>query len=201
MHCVTLLTWLLGGRAHPSWFTVECLQALRHGVKLWGRAYSELWDTLLVRMVWQWIGHVLRMPPSSLTRSVLLDLRPSSGQRRSRTGPDNSGHRSVIRYLQHQGLELHVAEDRSQWKELETSWLRHNGVPPVPDSQANIFPLSGDKYMWTRRCLQGSFHGQQVLVCDVTHPLERCFWNWTASMDGANNHTVAMVWQLCSKAF
>ena len=175
VHCVTLLTWLLGGRAHPSWFTVECLQALRHGVKLWGRAYSELWDTLLVRMVWQWIGHVLRMPPSSLTRSVLLDLRPSSGQRRSRTGPDNSGHRSVIRYLQHQGLELHVAEDRSQWKDLETSWLRHNGVPPVPDSQANIFPLPGDKYMWTRRCLQGSFHGQQVLVCDVTHPLERCF--------------------------
>ena len=175
VHCVTLLTWLLGGRAHPSWFTVGCLQALRHGVKLWGRAYSELWDTLLVRMVWQWIGHVLRMPPSSLTRSVLLDLRPSSGQRRSRTGPDNSGHRSVIRYLQHQGLELHVAEDRSQWKDLETSWLRHNGVPPVPDSQANIFPLPGDKYMWTRRCLQGSFHGQQVLVCDVTHPLERCF--------------------------
>ena len=31
------------------------------------------------------------------------------------------------------------------------------------------------KCMWTRRCLQGSFHGQQVFVCDVTHPLERCF--------------------------
>lgn len=87
------------------------------------------WDTLLVRMVWQWIGHVVCMPPSSLTRPVLLDLRPSSGQRRSRTGPD--------------------------WEDLENSWLRHNGVPLVPKSHANIFPLPGDKCMWTRRCLQG----------------------------------------------
>lgn len=175
VHCVTLLTWLLGGRARPSWFAVECLQALRHSVKLWGRAYSELWDTLLVRMVWQWIGHVLRMPPSSLARCVLLDLKPYAGERRSRTGPDNSGHRSVIRYLQHQGLDLNVAVDRRQWQDLEICWLRHNGVPLVPASPSNIFPLSGDKYMWTRRCLQGSFHGQQVFVCDVTHPLDRCF--------------------------
>ena len=26
VHCVTLLTWLLGGRAHFAWFDVECLQ-------------------------------------------------------------------------------------------------------------------------------------------------------------------------------
>ena len=126
-------------------------------------------------MVWQWIGHVLRMPATSLTRCVLLELRPSSGQRRGRTGPDNSGHRSVIRYLQHQGMEFHVAADRCQWRDLENQWLRHNGVPLVLESPVNIFPLSGNKYMWTRRCLQGSFHGQQVFVCDVTHPLNRCF--------------------------
>ena len=101
-HCVTLLTWLLGGRAHFAWFDVECLQVLWHSVKLWGRIiriYSELWDTLLAVSVWQWIGHVLRMPSTSLTRCVLLDLRPSFGQRRNRAGPHNSGHRSVIRYL------------------------------------------------------------------------------------------------------
>ena len=39
---VTLLTWMLGGRAHPSWFAVECLQALRHAVKLWGRTSLKL---------------------------------------------------------------------------------------------------------------------------------------------------------------
>ena len=114
VHCVTLLTWLLGGRAHFAWFDVECLQVLRHCVKLWGCIYSELWDTLLAVSVWEWIGHVLRMPSTSLTRCVLLDLHPSFGQRRNRTGPDNSGHRSVIRYLMHQGLDIALAADRMQ---------------------------------------------------------------------------------------
>ena len=70
---VTLLGWMLGARAHSSWFAVECLQVLRHAVKLWGRTYSEPWDVLLARMVWRWVGHVLRMPEAALVRSVLLD--------------------------------------------------------------------------------------------------------------------------------
>ena len=104
VHCVTLLAWLLGGRAHPSWFEVECLQVLRHGVKLWGRSYTELWDSLLVRMVWQWVGHILRQPESSLTQSALVGLQPAQHQRRLRIGPDNSGHRPVLRYLQHKHI-------------------------------------------------------------------------------------------------
>ena len=98
VHCVTLLAWLLGARAHNSWFAVECLQVLRHCVKLWARVYSQIWDSLLARKVWQWIRHVLRMPLASLTRSVLLGLQPSEQQRRTRTGPNTSGHRNVIRF-------------------------------------------------------------------------------------------------------
>ena len=116
VHFVTLLTWMLGGRAHPSWFAVECLQALRHAVELWGRTFTETWDRLLARMVWRWVGHVLRVPPTSLVPSVLLGLQSTaslhSGLRRRRTGPNNSGHRNVIRYLQHRGISLETALDR-----------------------------------------------------------------------------------------
>ena len=37
----------------------------------------------------------------------------------------------------------------------------------------NVFKLPGDKFLWTRRCLQGAFHGQQLFVCDVTDSLQR----------------------------
>ena len=86
---------LLGGRAHPSWFAVECLQARRRAVKLRGRTFSETLDRLLARMVWCLVGHVLRMPPASLVRSVLLD-NLHSGLRRKRTRPNNSGHHIQI---------------------------------------------------------------------------------------------------------
>ena len=146
VHCVTLLTWLLGGRAHPSWFTVECLQVLRHGVKLWGRSFTEPWNSLLVRMVWQWVGHVLRQPESSLTRSVLLGLQPALHQRRLRTGPNNSGHRPVLRYLQHRNIPLETATDKQQWRNLEEPGLRHNEVCG-PVSRANVFAIACDKHM------------------------------------------------------
>ena len=46
VHCVTLLAWLLGARAHNSWFEVGCLQVLRHSVQLWARVCSQVWDSL-----------------------------------------------------------------------------------------------------------------------------------------------------------
>ena len=56
VHHSTLLTWLLGGRAHVSWFSVECIGALRHGVKMWAGAFAEQWGCLLAAMVWQWLA-------------------------------------------------------------------------------------------------------------------------------------------------
>ena len=173
VHCVTLLTWVLGGRAHKPWFAVECLQALRHGVALWGRTYVELWDSLLARMVWQWVGHVLRQPADSLTRAVLLDLRSSTRTRRCRTGPNNDGHRNVLRYLHHCQLPIDTAANRQEWKSWEPLWLCHNGVPVHP-APANVFVLSHDRHLWSRKCLQGSYHGQQVVVCEVSHPEQHC---------------------------
>lgn len=60
---------------------------LRHCVKLGARVYSHVWDSLLARQVWQLNGHVIRIPPASLTLSVLLGLQPSQQQHRTRTGP------------------------------------------------------------------------------------------------------------------
>ena len=173
VHCVTLLAWLLGARAHNSWFAVECLQVLRHCVKLWARVYSQIWDSLLARKVWQWIGHVLRMPPASLTRSVLLGLQPSEQQRRTRTGPNNSGHRNVIRFLAHHDIPLTAAQNRHHWHTLEDTWLRFNGVL-VRESDCNVFAIPSDDHLWTRKCLQGSFHGQQLFVCKVDGSLQCC---------------------------
>ena len=173
VHCVTLLAWLLGARAHNSWFAVECLQVLRHCVKLWARVYSQIWDSLLARKVWQWIGHVLRMPPASLTRSVLLGLQPSEQQRRARTGPNNSGHRNVIRFLAHHDIPLTAAQNRHQWHTLEDTWLRFNGVL-VRESDCHVFAIPSDDHLWTRKCLQGSFHGQQLFVCKVDGSLQCC---------------------------
>lgn len=119
---------MLGGRAHNSWFSVECLQVLRHAVKLWGRTFSETWDVLLARMVWSWVGHVLRMPSSSLVRSLLLDLKSTAsiafGLRRCRPGPNTSGHRNVLRFMHHQGIPLEAARDRNHWQ----GWKVHGSV-------------------------------------------------------------------------
>ena len=170
---VTLLTWMLGGRAHPSWFAVECLQALRHAVKLWGRTFSETWDQLLARMVWCWVGHVLRMPSTSLVRSVLLGLRSTAslntGLRRRRTEPNNSGHRNAIRYLRHRGIPVETALDRTSWQRCEDDWLRHNGIENLatPAAPAHVFAVPADQHFWEKRCLQGTFYGQQVFVADV----------------------------------
>eukprot|EP00438_Fugacium_kawagutii_P025509 Skav224846 [mRNA] locus=scaffold3408:400406:402288:+ [translate_table: standard] len=172
-HC-TLLTWLLGGRAHASWFSVECIAALRHGVKMWMQAFTESWAYLLATMVWQWLGHVLRMSPSSLVQQVLLSLKNTTAVhqrlRRYRTGPDNSGHRAALRYLTHRGITPDMAHDRAQWTSLEIEWLRHHGLCPST-TKVNVFAASSDLYLWDRRCLQGSFHGQQLFVCELAQGL------------------------------
>ena len=139
----------------------------RHAVKLWGRCYSTLWDQLLLEQQWKWVGHVLRMPPTSFVRNVLLNLIPSSrdaGSRRARTGPNNCGHRLLLRWLGHNGIDPSFASDRQAWNHLGNRWLarfglcrnffHHNTSHPCPEAH-----LPQDF-----RAIQGCFHGQQVFL-------------------------------------
>eukprot|EP00438_Fugacium_kawagutii_P029956 Skav226338 [mRNA] locus=scaffold3640:56391:60839:+ [translate_table: standard] len=157
-------------RAHVSWFSVECIAALRHGVKMWIHAFSTSWDILLAQMVWAWVGHVLRMAPGHLVRQVLLSLQSVTAEqhrlRRCRTGPDNTGHRSVLRYMSHKGITTEMAHDRARWTALTDDWLQHHGLHPNR-AHMNVFLASADSYFWHRCCLQGSFHGQQVVFCEL----------------------------------
>ena len=115
-------------------------------------------------MVWQWLGHVLRMPDTALVKQVLTSLKSiEPGRRRYRAGPDNSGHRSALRYLEQQGIRHELALDRHAWQAEQTGWLLHHGLTGTSDAIAFMVP--NDLYMWDRRCLQGSFHGQKVFVC------------------------------------
>ena len=94
------------------------------------------------------------MPPASLTRSVQLGMQPSEQQRRTRTGPNNSG-RNVIGFLAHHDIALTAAQSRHQWHTLEDTWLRFNGVL-VRESACIVFAIPSDDHLWTRKCLQGS---------------------------------------------
>ena len=109
------------------------------------------WDVLLARMVWSWVGHVLRMPSSSLVRSILLDLKSTAsiafGLRRCRPGPNTSGHRNVLRFMHHQGIPLEAARDRNHWQGLESAWLIHHGLT-LPDSPAQVFAVNADQHFW-----------------------------------------------------
>ena len=50
----------------------------------------------------------------------------NTGLRRRRTGPNNNGHRNVIRYLQHRGIPVETAVDRTSWQRCEDMIiLRH----------------------------------------------------------------------------
>ena len=69
-------------------------------------------------------------------------------------------------------LKIAVA-NRHQWHTLEDTWLRFNGVL-VRESDCNVFAIPSDEHLWTRKCLQGSFHGQQLFVCKVDGSLQCC---------------------------
>ena len=76
---------------------------------------------VLLEQQWKWVGHVLRIPPASFVRNVLFNLSPSSrdaGSRRARTGPNNSGHRLLLRWLGHNGIDPSFASDRQAWNHL-----------------------------------------------------------------------------------
>ena len=165
---VTLTGWMLRCAPHFSWRDPACIPCARHGVKLWIRCYSKLWNQVLLEQQWKWVGHVLRMPPTSVVRQTLLQLHPTSrdgGQRRARTGPNNAGHRVLLRWLLSQQVDF---SDRLAWEELEGKWVdrlcarhQHNDV--------NLWMIPSTEHLPQDYCaIQGSFQGQQVFVVGFT---------------------------------
>eukprot|EP00438_Fugacium_kawagutii_P029219 Skav229554 [mRNA] locus=scaffold568:384338:388017:+ [translate_table: standard] len=46
----------------------------------------------------------------------------------------------------------------------------------VKDPAANVYGSPSSQYLWTWRCLQGCFHGQQLIVAEVAHSINHvCF--------------------------
>ena len=123
-------------------------------------------------MVWRWVGHSLSLPATDLIRQTLTGLCPSdmtdSGVRRCRTGPNNSGHRNAFRYLRHRRLSDSATHNRQQWSDWESGWLTAHGLYVGGSASSTVFAISNTKFLWEPRCLQGTFHGEQLVVCDVS---------------------------------
>ena len=170
---VTLTGWMLRCAPHLSWQDPQTIPVARHAVKIWLRSYSKLWDHLLLEQQWKWLGHILRLPRDDILRQTLLNLRPTSrafGHRRSRTGPNNSGHRLALRWLRHEGVDPSLAHDRHAWDSLGLNWLLRFGIRP-PAQHVNVFHTHPAASLPTDfRAIQGCFRGQQVLVLSVPSP-------------------------------
>ena len=115
--------------------------------------------------------------------------------------PKNSGHRNVLRHLHHHGVDIATARDRLAWQSLEHDWLAAHGLPVDRLPGANIFPVSTESFLWEKRCLQGSFHGQQVFACDVSDPgyaitleLDR-FSGWRGQRGDYSSQSIAALLQ------
>ena len=165
---VTLTGWMLRCAPHLSWQDPQTIPVARHAVKIWLQSYSKLWDHLLLEQQWKWLGHILRLPRDGILRQTLLNLRPTSrafGHRRSRTGPNNSGHRLALRWLRHQGVDPSLAHDRHAWNSLGLNWVLRFGIRP-PAQHVNVFHTHPDASLPTDfRAIQGCFVDNKCLFC------------------------------------
>ena len=167
---VTLTGWMLRCAPHFSWQDVTCIPCARHAVKLWIRCYSTLWDQVLLEQQWNWLGHILRNPSTSILHQTLVNLHPTSrdfGHRRVHPGPNSSGHRILLRWLRHQSIDLSLAHDRAAWAALASRWLCRFGVFPATQ-RINLLKCAPTDYLSDDyRGIQGCFHGQQIFVISI----------------------------------
>ena len=167
---VTLTGWMLRCAPHFSRQDVQCIPCARHAVKLWLRCYSKLWDQVLLEQQWNWLGHILRTPSNSILHQALVNLLPTSrdfGHRRVHPGPNNSGHRILLRWLRHQSIDLSLAHDRAAWGALASRWLCRFGVCPAT-RHINLLKCAPTDYLPDDyRGIQGCFHGQQIFVISI----------------------------------
>ena len=175
----TLLVWLLGGGAHVSWFDVVQYQWGRHAAKQWVlSAQGALWDDMVLRLVWRFVGHVLRKPAGSLAKAALirsLAMPPAQRMavRRYRTGPDNHSHARLLRYVRALGLDPEeCAQNRGKWKQMEQQWVDSWGVRSRPTGH-HVLRVDESFMLTPDRALQGAFRGSQTMFAswDAGHLL------------------------------
>ncbi len=98
---------------------------------------------------------------------TLEPISPSSwdaGRRRAQTGPNNSGHRLLLRWLGHNGIEPSFASDRNAWNHLGNQWLARFGLWGNY-LHHNTWHASPDAHPPQNfRAIQGCFHGQQIIT-------------------------------------
>ena len=85
--------------------------------------------TLLIRMRWKWIGHVIRRDQNSITRTA-LHWTPEGKRKRGR--PKNPWRRTVegeLKSMHHSwGTIEKMAKERPKWRTF-VAGLHDNGIP------------------------------------------------------------------------
>ena len=164
---VTLSCWMLRTAVHFSNPVLEGIVHSRHACKTWLQAFSEMWDVLHVRMVWEWAGHVFRRQGDGMLYQGVANFRSShrlQGARGVRRGPQNIGHRKLLAFLDDQGLPHDAAHDRQLWGSYLPAWQLYCGHR-IPAVRHNVLWVVGQQYLGNRwRDVQGTFTGQEIWV-------------------------------------
>ena len=164
---VTLSCWMLRTAVHFSNPVLEGIVHSRHAGKTWLQAFSEMWDVLHVRMVWEWAGHVFRRQGDGMLYQGVANFRSShrlQGARGVRRGPQNIGHRKLLAFLDDQGLPHDAAHDRQLWGSYLPAWQLYCGHR-IPAVRHNVLWVVDQQYLGNRwRDVQGTFTGQEIWV-------------------------------------
>ena len=151
----TLSCWMLRTAVHLSNPVPEGIVHSRHACKIWLQTFSEMWDVLHVRMVWEWAGHVFRRQGDGMLYQGVANFRSSHrlrGARGVRRGPQIIGHRKLLAFLDDQGLPHDAAHDRQLWGSYLPAWQ-------------NVLWMVDQQYLGNRwRDVQGTFAGQEIWV-------------------------------------
>ena len=210
---VTLISWMLRVAAHFSNPVPEGISHSRHACKLWLWCYSERWDHLHARMVWDWAGHVFRRDREGMMSQAVLHFRSSvrlQGARAARTGPQNFGHRRLLSFLEQRGIQPVTAHDRQLWASYLPDWLSSCGMGDL-ECRYNVQWVSESHHLGRRwRDVQGTFLGQEIWIVSrrpdgtlILSTLRRCdgWLHWETHDSGLMNVCAVVVTNLLSRTF
>ena len=118
------------------------------------RCYPKLWDQVLPEQQWKWVGHVLRMPPTSVVRQYYCSYTP---QVVIGAGAEHRAQQcSLLRWLLSQQVDYSVASDRLVWEELEGKWVDRFCARHHNDMNLWMIPPT-EHLLQDYRAIQGSF--------------------------------------------
>ena len=93
------------------------------------------------------------------------------GWRNARRGPNNSGHRPLLRWLHAEGLSTDTAKDRVLRQGYSNHFLQSLGLAPTPQSPPNFYCNGKDEYVLQEvEAVQGTFAGGQTIVLTLVDP-------------------------------